>query len=100
MFVDLTLYKKGNISMLTSLEVVTDIAAEEARHFTVLDAMKLYYQYLLYVKSHTPTTFIMPSGHFKYLRAPYCLLSITGHCNHCVAEVFEGLSIRVHKSSR
>ena len=86
--------------MPTSLEVVTDIAAEEARHFTVLDAMKLYHQCLLYVKSHTPTTFITPPGHFKYLRAPYCLLSMTGHCNYCVAEVFGELSIRVHKSSR
>ena len=73
--------------MLTSFEVVTDIAAKEARHFTVLDTMKPYHQYPLDVVCHTLTTFITPFGRFKYLRVPYSLSSIADHSNYCIAEV-------------
>ena len=73
--------------MLRPFEAVADIAAKEARHFTVLDAMKLYNQYPLDVESHTVTTFITPFSYFKYLRAPYSLSSIADHSNYHIAEV-------------
>ena len=77
--------------MFTPLEEVADISAKEARHFTVLDAMKPYQQCPLNVKSHTLTTFITLFGHFKYLRAPYGLSTITDHSNYHIVEVCEGL---------
>ena len=73
--------------MFTPFEAVTDIATKEARHFTVLNAMKPYHQYPLDVESHTLTTFITPFGHFKYLRTPYSLSSIADHSNYRIAEV-------------
>ena len=48
-------------------EAVADIAAEEACYFTVLDAMKGYYQCPLDKESQGLTTFITPYGRFKYL---------------------------------
>ena len=46
--------------MFTPLEAVADITVKEARHFTVLDAMKLHHQCPLDVESHTLTTFLPP----------------------------------------
>ena len=40
---------KERYQLLTPLEAVAHIAAGEAKHFTVLDAMKLYHQCLLNV---------------------------------------------------
>ena len=79
------------VAYATQLETVADIAAEEARYFTVMDAMKPYHQCPLDVQSHILTTFITTFGGFKYLRAPYGLSSIADHCNYHIAEVFEGL---------
>ena len=76
----------------TPAKAVTDIAAEEAKFFTVLDAKKGYHQCLLEEKSQLLTTFIMPFGRFKYCRAPYGLSSIAEHYNRRMAEAFEGLS--------
>ena len=81
------LCKNRKISMLTPFEAITDIAAKEARHFIVLDAMKLYHQYPLDVESHTLTTFITPFSHFKYLRAPYSMSFMADHSNCCIVEV-------------
>ena len=76
----------------TPAEAVADIAVEEAKYFTVLDAMKGYHQCPLDKESQVLTTFITPFGCFKYLRAPYGLSSITEHYDRHMAEAFKGLS--------
>ena len=76
----------------TPAEAVADIAAEEAKFFTVLDAQKGYHQCPLEETSQPLTTFITPFGRFKYCRAPYGLSSIAEHYNCRMAEAFEGLS--------
>lgn len=52
------------------------MALEDAKYFTVMDAMKGYHQCPLDEKSQALTTFITPFGRYKYLQAPYGLLSI------------------------
>ena len=49
-------------------EAIADIAAANAKYFTVLDAMKGYHQCPLDQDSQLLTTFITPFGRFKYLR--------------------------------
>ena len=83
--------KRERYQSPTPGEAVADIAADEARYFTVLDARKGYHQCPLDKKSQALTTFIMPFGHFKYLRAPYGLSSIAEHYNRHMAQAFEGL---------
>lgn len=73
------------------MEGIADIAAEEARYFTDMDAVQPYHHCPLDVGSHTLTTFITIFGHFRYLTAPYSLSSIADHCNYQISEVFEGL---------
>ena len=63
----------------TLAEVVADIAAEEAKVFTKLDALKGYHQCPLDEASQLLTTFITPFGRFKFLRAPYGISSISEH---------------------
>ena len=74
----------------TPAEAVTDMATEDAKFFTVIDAMKGYHQCPLDEKSQALTTFITPFGRYKYLRAPYGLSSIAKHYNRRMAEAFEG----------
>ena len=76
----------------TPAEAVADIAAEEAKFFTVLDAKKGYHQCLLEEASQLMTTFITPFGRFKYCRAPYGLSSIAEHYNRRMADAFQGLT--------
>ena len=57
----------------TPAEAVADIAASEAKVFTVLDALKGYHQCPLDQASQPLTTFITPFGRYQYLRAPYTL---------------------------
>ena len=54
----------------TPAQAVADIAAENAKIFTKLDAMKGYHQCPLDDSSQDFTTFITPFGRFKFLRAP------------------------------
>ena len=77
---------------MTPAQAVADIAANEAKIFTVLDALKGYHQCPLDQESRTLTTFITPFGRFKYLRAPYGICSISEHYNRRMAEAFTGLS--------
>ena len=77
---------------LTPAQAVADIAASEAKVFTVLDALKGYHQYPLDEGSQALTTFITPFGRFKYLRAPYGICSISEHYNCRMNEAFMGLS--------
>ena len=65
----------------TPAEAIADIAAANAKYFTVLDAMKDYHQCLLDQDSQLLTAFIIPFGRFKYLRAPYGISSISEHYN-------------------
>ena len=73
-------------------EAVADIAASEAKIFTVLDALKGYHQCPLDQSSQPLTTFITPFGRYKYLRAPYGISSISEHYNRRMTEAFKGLS--------
>lgn len=76
----------------TPAQAVADIAAENAKVFTKLDALKGYHQCPLDVESQLLTTFITPFGRFKYLRAPYGISSISEHYNRRMDEAFAGLS--------
>ena len=76
----------------TPAQAVADIAASEAKIFTVLDALKGYHQCPLDQESQTLTTFITPFGRYKYLRAPYGISSISEHYNRRMTEAFGGLS--------
>ena len=73
---------------LTPAEAVADIAASNAKFFTVLDAIKGYHQCPLDTNSQTLTTFITPYGRFKYCRAPYGISSISEHYDCRMAEAF------------
>ena len=72
-------------------QAVADIAAEEAKVFTKLDALKGYHQCPLAEASQLLTTFITPFGRFKFLRAPYGISSISEHYNRRMDEAFVGL---------
>jgi hypothetical protein len=63
----------------TPAQAVADIAAENAKIFTKIDARKGYHQCPLDEESQLLTTFITPFGRFKYLRAPYGISSISEH---------------------
>ena len=76
----------------TPAEAVADIAASNAKFFTVLDTMKGYHQCPLDQESQSLTTFITPFGRFKYLRAPYGISSISEHYDRRMAEAFAGLT--------
>ena len=75
----------------TPLEAVADIAAEETRYFTIMDAVQPYHQIPLDVGSHTLTIFITTFSHFRYLTAPYSLSSIADLSNYQISKVFERL---------
>jgi len=53
---------------LTPDQAVANIAASEAKIFTVLDALKKYHQCPFDQESQSWTTFITSFGKFKYLR--------------------------------
>ena len=76
----------------TPAEAVADIAASDAKIFTVLDALKGYHQCPLDQVSQSLTTFITPFGWYKYLRAPYGISSISEHYNRKMTEAFRGLT--------
>ena len=73
-------------------EAIADIAAANAKYFTVLDAMKGYHQCPLDQDSQLLTTFITPFGRSKYLHAPYGISSISEHYNRRMAEALADLS--------
>ena len=76
----------------TPAQVVSDIAASEAKIFIVLDALKGYHQCPLDKDSQTLTTFITPFGRYRYLRTLYGISSMSEHYNRRMAEAFKGLS--------
>ena len=69
-------------------QAVADIAAEETKVFTKLDALKGYHQCPLDEVSQLLTTFITPFGTFKFLRATYGISSISEHYNRHMDEAF------------
>ena len=77
---------------VTPAQAVADIAASDAKFFTIIDALKGYHQCPLDLQSQPLTTFITPFGRFKYLRAPYGISSISEYYNRRMMEAFEGLS--------
>lgn len=72
----------------TPAEAITNIRQSKAQCFTVFDALKGYHQCPLDEESQKLTTFITPFGHFKYLRAPYGISSISEHYNRQMDEAF------------
>ena len=96
MYVDLSrlnrYVQRERYQAMTPAQAVADIAASDAKYFTVLDAMKGYHQCALDNESQLLTTFITPFGRFKYLRAPYGISSISEHYDRRMAEAFTGLT--------
>ena len=84
--------KRERYQCSTPAEAVADIAANNAKVFTKLDALKGYHQCPLDEKSQSLTTFITPFGRYKYLRAPYGISSISEHYNRRMDEAFSGLT--------
>ena len=84
--------KRERYQSATPAQAVADIAADSAKIFTKLDAMKGYHQCPLDEESQLLTTFITPFGRFKYLRAPYGISSISEHYNRRMDEAFAGLT--------
>ena len=84
--------KRERYQSATPAQAVADIAAESAKVFTKLDALKGYHQCPLDEDSQLLTTFITPFGRFKYLRAPYGISSISEHYNRRMDEAFAGLT--------
>ena len=84
--------KRERYQSPTPAQAVADIASENARIFTKLDALKGYHQCPLDETSQLLTTFITPFGRFKFLRAPYGISSISEHYNRRMDEAFSGLS--------
>ena len=76
----------------TPAQAVADIAASDAKYFTVIDALKEYHQCPLDQHSQLLTTFIAPFGRFKYLRTPYGISSISEHYSRRMTGAFKGLS--------
>ena len=76
----------------TPAQAVVDIAAENAKVFMKLDALKGYHQCPLDEESQLLTTFITPFGRFKFLRAPFGISSISEHYNRRMDEAFVGLT--------
>ena len=84
--------KRERYQSAAPAQAVADIAAENAKIFTKLDALKGYHQCPLDEASQLLTTFITPFGRFKFLRAPYGISSISEHYNRRMDEAFSGLS--------
>ena len=83
--------KRERYHSATPAQAVADIATENAKIFTKLDAMKGYHRCPLDKESQDLTTFITPFGRFKFLRAPYGISSISEHYNRRMDETFTGL---------
>ena len=79
--------KRERYQSPTPAQTVADIAAENAKVFTKLDALKGYHQCPLDEESQPLTTFITPFGRFKY-----GISSISEHYNRRMDEAFAGLS--------
>ena len=70
---------------------IADISGEHSKFFTVFDTLKGYHQCPLDEQSQLLTTFIMPFGRYKFLRAPFGICSISEHYNRRMDEAFTGL---------
>lgn len=84
--------KRERYQSVTPAQAVADIATENAKVFTKLDALKGYHQCPLEKGSQLLTTFITPFGRFKFLRAPFGISSISEHYNRRMDEAFVGLA--------
>ena len=84
--------KRERYQSATPAQAVADIAAESAKVFTKLDALKGYHQCPLDQESQILTTFITPFGRFKYHCTPYGISSISEHYNCKMDEAFAGLT--------
>ena len=83
--------KRERYMSSTPAQALTYTAANDARIFTKLDALKGHHQCPLDEESQLLTTFITPYGRFKFPRASYGISSISEHYNRRMDEVI-GLS--------
>ena len=65
----------------TPIDAIADISQQQAKYFTVINALKGYHQCPLDQHSQLLTTFMTPFGRYKFLRAPFGICSISEHCN-------------------
>ena len=80
----------------TPAQAIADIAATNAKYFTVMDALRGYHQCPLDQESQPLTTFITPFSRYKYLRAPYGISSLSEHYDQRIAEALTGLTRFCH----
>ena len=70
----------------TPIDAIADISQQQAKYFTVIDALKGYHQCPLDQHSQLLTTFMTPFGRYKLLRAPFGICSISEHYNKALRE--------------
>ena len=83
--------KRELYSSTTPSDAVADISNQHCTFLTVFDALKGYHQCPLDEESQLLTCFMTPFGQFKFLRAPFGILSISEHYNRRLDKAFRGL---------
>ena len=92
-FSKLNKYVQGELySVCTPSDVIADTSRKQSKYFTVFHAFKDYHQCPLVATSQFLTTFMTPFGRFKFLRAPFCICSISEQYNRRMDEAFQGLT--------
>ena len=79
----------------TPLDVVMSLP-KGSMYFTVVDAVKGYYQIPLHEESRNFTVFLSPFGRFRFTRAPFGLSSISEHYNRRISELIADLPNTFH----
>ena len=70
----------------TPIDAIADICQQQAKYFTVVDALKGYHHCPLGQHTQLLTTFMTPFGRYKFLRAPFGTYSISEHYNRRMDE--------------
>lgn len=80
----------------TPTDLISQTDLSQCRFFTVVDALKGYFQVPLDEESQPLTTFLTPYGRYCYLVAPMGLCSISEHYNRRMDQALEGLQRVYH----
>ena len=70
-------YVKRPVHPFPSVKEIVQSIPAGTRYFAKMDAVHSYFQLALDDKSSKITTFLLPSGRLRYLRAPMGLSSLT-----------------------
>ena len=70
--------------------MVIDSLPKNAKWFTTIDAKNGYWMLPLDEESRDLTTFICPSGRYRFLRAPMGLVNVQDRFDQIIDETFEG----------